>query len=90
MQEKYEKLNKLASEVLVLSRNTLLVNLRFLDSALSRLDYFPIDDSYLLTEGTHIFYNPKYVLDCYKIEKEMSVRDYLHITLHCSFRHIYP
>ena len=89
MQDKYEKLNKLAREVLVLSRNTLLVNLRFLDSALSRLDYFPIDDSYLLTEGTHIFYNPKYVLDCYKMEKEMPVRDYLHMTLHCIFRHMY-
>ena len=89
MQEKYEKLNKLAREVLILSRNTLLVNLRFLDSALSRLEYFPIDDSYLLTEGTHILYNPKYVLDCYKMEKEMPVRDYLHITLHCIFRHMY-
>ncbi len=87
--ERFEKLNKLAREVLVLSRNTLLVNLRFLDSALSRLEYFPIDDSYLLTEGTHILYNPKYLLDCYKMEKEMPVRDYLHITLHCIFRHMY-
>ena len=36
MAEKTEKLNKLARDVLILSRNTLLVNLRFLDAALSR------------------------------------------------------
>ena len=32
-EEKLEKRNKLAREILMLSRNTLLVNLRFLDGA---------------------------------------------------------
>ena len=38
---KAEKLNKLARDVLILSRNTLLVNLRFLDAALSSLNSSP-------------------------------------------------
>ena len=51
MTEKYEKLNQLAKDILILSRNTLLVNLRFLDAALSRLELFPVDSSTLLTDG---------------------------------------
>ena len=39
MTEKEEKLNKLAKDVLILSRNTLLVNLRFLDAALSQFEF---------------------------------------------------
>ena len=38
MDEKGEKLYKLAHDVLILSRNTLLVNLRFLDAALSQIE----------------------------------------------------
>ena len=62
MTEKQEKLNKLARDVLILSRNTLLVNLRFLDAALSQFELFPIGESTLLTDGKNILYNPKYVL----------------------------
>ena len=54
MTEKQEKLNKLAKDVLILSRNTLLVNLRFLDAALSQFELFPIEESSLLTDGKHI------------------------------------
>lgn len=38
MSETTEKLNNLARDVLLLSRNTLLVNLRFLDMALSQFE----------------------------------------------------
>lgn len=89
--ERSEKLEQLSREVLNLSRNTLLVNLRFLDAALSRLDYFPVprEDVTLMTQGTHILYNPEHVLRCYKSAREVPVRDYLHMVLHCVFRHMY-
>jgi predicted metal-dependent peptidase len=87
--ERNVKINKLSRDVLTLSRNTLLVNLRFLDVALSQFEYVPIQDSTLLTEGQHIFYNPKYVLECYKCEAALPVRDYLHIVMHCVFQHMY-
>ena len=89
MTDKQEKVNKLAWDVLILSRNTLLVNLRFLDAALSQFEFFPIEESTLLTDGKHILYNPRHILECYKTAKEIPVRDYLHIVMHCVFRHMY-
>ena len=89
MTEKQEKVNKLTRDVLILSRNTLLVNLRFLDAALSQFEFFPIEESTLLTDGKHILYNPVHVLETYKTAKEIPVRDYLHMVMHCVFRHMY-
>ena len=83
------KIQKLARDVLVFSRNILLVNLRFLDSALSQLVYVPISQSTFLTDGKHMFYNPLHVLKNYKTAKEIPARDYLHIVMHCVFRHMY-
>ena len=87
--EKDKKLNSLAKNVLLLSRNTLIVNLRFLDVALSQFELYPIDTSTLLTDGRNIFYNPRHVLNIYCAVREIPVRDYLHIVMHCVFRHMY-
>ncbi len=87
-QQDLTKAESLARDVLILSRNTLLVNLRFLDSALSQFKFVPYDGS-LATEGRHICYNPIEILKRYKNEKETSVRDYLHIVMHCVFRHMF-
>jgi len=89
MTEKQEKWNNLALEVLKLSRNTLLVNLRFLDAALSQFEMVPIEETSLLTDGRHILYNPHHILENYKLGKEIPVRDYLHMVMHCVFRHMY-
>ncbi len=89
MTEKEEKMDQLAREVLKLSRNTLMVNLRFLDAALSQFELFPIEESSLLTDGRHLLYNARSVLESYKTGKEIPVRDYLHIVMHCVFRHMY-
>ena len=87
--EQNEKIRTLAQEVLKLSRNTLLVNLRFLDLALSRFQMEPVEDSTLMTDGTHLFYNPKHILKNYVTAKEIPARDYLHIVFHCVFKHMY-
>lgn len=84
-----EKANRLAHDILLLSRDTLLVNLRFLDVALSQFELYPIEESTLLTDGKHILYHPKHVLESYKIAKEIPTRDYLHIVMHCVFKHMY-
>lgn len=78
----------LAREVLLLSRNTLLVNLRFLDAALSQFVLTPAVLSFA-TDGQRLYYDPRHVLLRYKEEKEQSVRDYLHLVMHCVFRHMY-
>lgn len=84
-----DKKLSLAREILTLSRNTLLVNLRFLDAALSQFQWVPIENGTLLTDGKHILYDPRHVISCYKSAKELPTRDYLHMVLHCVFRHMY-
>lgn len=89
---------ELAREVLLLSRNTLLVNLRFLDAALNEfeLESGPLempDGSYAVipigTDGKKLYYEPRQVLQRYYAEKERVARDYLHLVMHCVFRHMY-
>lgn len=90
MEEKQlNKAEKLAEEVLILSRNTLLVNLRFLDAALSQFEMKPVGESSMLTDGQFLLYNPKHVLSNFKHQKEAVVRDYLHIVMHCVYRHMF-
>ena len=89
MTEHEQKLDTLAREVLTLSRNTLLVNLRFLDAALSRFELMPFEDTSLATDGHYLLYDARHVLKSYRSEKEAPVRDYLHMVLHCVFRHMY-
>lgn len=89
MNEQLEKMDKLARDILILSRNTLLVNLRFLDAALSQFKYIRCDESTLLTDGHYLLYNPIHVLQCYKLAKEIPVRNYLHMVLHCIYRHMF-
>ena len=78
----------LAQEVLLLSRNTLLVNLRFLDAALSQFALTPAPLSFA-TDGQRMYFDPRHILLRYKEEQEASVRDYLHLVFHCIFRHMY-
>ena len=78
--------DKLANEILNLSRNKLLVNLRFMDVALSyhkRVAY----EGTLATDGKNIFYDPGFILRTYKDSQEEMVRMYLHMILHCVFQH---
>lgn len=82
------KIQSIAEDVLRFSRNALLVNLRFLDMALSRLEPTATDVCSFATDGCHLFYNPLYVLSIYKNSRELSVRRYLHSVMHCVFRHM--
>ena len=84
-----KEIQSLAHEVLILSRNTLLVNLRFLDMALSQLTYIPITEDTLLTDGRDLLYNPRHVLKNYRLAREIPTRDYLHVVMHCILRHMY-
>ena len=80
------KADKLANEILNLSRNKLLVNLRFMDVALSyhkRIEY----EGTMATDGKTLLYNPWFVLRTYKESQEEMVRMYLHMILHCVFQH---
>ena len=82
----FKKADELAREVLELSRSTLMVNLRFMDSALAKMPCISYDRS-VACDGRVIYYNPLHVISVYKTEKQIPVRDYLHMVLHCILRH---
>ena len=89
MDEQSEKRNKLALDVLRLSRNTLLVNLRFLDAALNQLEPLAVEGLTLATDGEALAYDPAHVLRMYRDEREAVTRAYLHMVLHGVFRHMF-
>lgn len=84
-----DKATGLSLDVLKLSRNTLLVHLRFLDLVLSVFKYVPIVQYDFATDGENLCFDPMCILRRYKAEKEAVVRDYLHTVLYCVFRHMY-
>ena len=80
------EVDRLANEILNLSRNKLLVNLRFMDVALSYHKRIPYEGA-LATDGKNLLYDPGFVLRTYKESQEEMVRTYLHMILHCVFQH---
>ena len=85
-----KELVSMANEILTLSKNTLLVNFRFLDRALSRPSCEPNPFICgIATNGENIFYDPRAVLSVFKNEKEEVSRAYLHMIMHCIFRHMF-
>lgn len=84
-----QKIEKLAGEILELSKSTLLLNLRFLDMAIYDLRPIPMPQGSVHTDGQFLFYNPIYILQCYKREQESAARTYLHVILHCIFHHAF-
>ena len=89
MDDKTNKRNKLAADILRLSRNTLLVNLRFMDLALNQLQPEVFKPLRFASDGEGLFYDPLWVLKTYKDEQNAIVRAYLHAILHCVFKHMF-
>lgn len=83
-----EKTDALAAEVLALSRNTLLVRLRFLGAALGRLaaEAKRLPDG-PETDGRALYYDPEALLRAYQAGRGVPARDLLHCVLHCVLRH---
>ena len=88
--ERLKKAEEIAQQIWKLSRDKLLVNLRFLDRALSSLGF---RSQYGLNgiscDGKTVFYDPLYVLEQYKKEPNRITRAYLHLLMHCIFNHSY-
>ncbi|MBQ6583038.1 MAG: metallopeptidase [Mogibacterium sp.] len=81
---------ELAADILRLSQNTLLINLRFLEAAFVRIiPGHDLDALGMATDGRFLYYNSVHVCRLYKMAKELPTRDYLHVVLHCLFRHLF-
>lgn len=85
-EENCARAGEIATDIIGVSRNTLLLNLRFMDSAVFRLPPV-LSDTTISTDGNFLYYGASYVLKRYKQEPSRVVRDILHVVLHCVFRH---
>lgn len=82
-------INDLGMQILLLARNTLMVNLRFMENALGRFTLVPVDDADVTyrVDGEKIEFNARHVLEQFKDSQKRVNRSYLHMVLHCVFRH---
>lgn len=90
-----ESVEELAAKVWRLSRDRLLIHLRFLDVALSELEFRAQSGSRQVLcdmsapKAVIVFYDPKVLLRLYKANPNNVTRLHLHILLHCIFGHSY-
>lgn len=95
-----ERLWRQAEEALAYARNALIVKMHFLENVLCRLQFVPSDDpeiseQYFMFEeletiamnGEALFYNSRYVLERFLESDGLLIHDYLHMIIHCIFRH---
>ena len=83
-----EMINGLAMDVLNEARTMLMMSYRFMDTALWKmpvvLDPHPLPFD---TNGRSLYMSPLFVLARFDEGRNEVVRDYLHVLLHCVFRH---
>ena len=90
-EEKQKKIEKIAAEILQMSKNKLLVNMRFMDMSLNKIAPSPRPDITACTacDGELYVYNPVHILTAYRIEENVPVRNFLHSVFHCVFKHFF-
>ena len=77
-----------AAELMRLSTDTVIVNMRFMDVAINRLKCEEKTGlSGVATDGGHFFYDSGYVLKSYLEDDNSITRMFLHSLLHCVFNH---
>lgn len=88
MSDVYEKAKPLAAKVMSYAKDTILVNMRFLDVVLSALTPEPREGfGGFASDGVKIYYDPVFLLKRYQEESAFAVRMYLHILFHMIFHH---
>ncbi len=89
-----ERLEALGKQILCASRDELYLGMRFLDVALSSLDYqMNLEVSPFGTDGAVIYFQPQQLGGMYRQNRILVNRGYLHMIYHCIFRHmwkVYP
>lgn len=85
-----QELENTGKKVLDASRTELYIAMRFMGEALSSLSYeMDLTTTSVGTDAVSIRFNPSYVLQLFVEEPGKLNRTYLHMILHCIFRHMY-
>lgn len=82
------QIRSLAGEVMRLAHDGILINMRFLDVALSKLKTVCREQTGAhLFDGSTLYYDPAHLLLQYQTAPHYAARLYLHTLLHCIFYH---
>lgn len=85
---KLQKIEQTAKHIIQISRDTLLMNLRFLEVALSNLDWVSRPGTGIVAcNGEQILYDPVLVIRKYRNDQHSITRLYLHVLFHMVFHH---
>lgn len=90
-QEKQKKTEKIAAEIIQMSKNKLLVNMRFMDMSLNQFRMAPKPEvtPFTACDGDVYLYDPVHILNAYMLDENLPIRNFLHSVLHCVFKHFY-
>lgn len=77
---------ELSQKVMSLSIGTLMLNMRYMSKAISKLSPIVYEGSYACN-GISICFDPSHLLRRYSENEKLPVHDCLHMLLHCVFRH---
>lgn len=87
LSERDRQAAELSREIMELARNSILVNLRFMDRAIGNIR-MKADMNYgFAGNGALLFYSPWTVIRTYQFDQNQVTRNLLHFVLHNVFRH---
>ena len=85
-----EQLDEMGKKILDASRTDLYLSMRFLGPALHSLGFImDLSTTTVGTDAAYIRFNPNYLFRLYVDRPRQLNRTYLHILLHCVFRHMF-
>lgn len=82
------QISTLAKEIIQLAHDDILINMRFLDVALSKLKMEEREQMQAVCfDGSKLYYDAVFLLRNYQKEPHYMARLYMHVLLHCIFYH---
>lgn len=88
--DNYVRKSNIGGKILTAGRSSLYFAMRFMDMALCAFEYKAAEgNGYAGTDGNVIYFAPDYLMNLYEREPRLVNRLYLHMTLHCIYRHLF-
>ena len=90
VENRFGRARRLAFEIVDEARVQLMMKFRFLDVAVWKMDLRPVmgqGRNALATDGSSVYFEPYTVIGRFDVGFDEVVRDYLHLVMHCLFRH---
>lgn len=85
-----KNLEELGNKILNASKTELFLSMRFMGSALDSLSYVcDLTTRTVGTDAVFIRFNPEYLMQLYLMKPVELNRQYVHMILHCIFRHMF-